>query len=48
MSQDILFDNILITDDIAIAREYSSVTFDLKQKQIDLESVSKLIQFLFL
>lgn len=42
MSQEILFDNFLITDDIEVAREYSSATFDLKKKQIELESVSSL------
>lgn len=40
MSQDILFDNLLITDDFVVAQEWASLTFDLKRKQIDRESVS--------
>lgn len=40
MSKDILFDNLLITDDIIVAQEWASVTYDLKRKQLDLESVS--------
>lgn len=40
MSDNILFDNLLITDDIIVAQEYAAVTYDLKRKQIDLESVS--------
>lgn len=40
MSNNILFDNILITDDFVVADEWAAVTFDLKRKQIDLQSVS--------
>lgn len=43
MSKDILFDNLLITDDIIVAQEWASVTYDLKRKQLDLESVSNSI-----
>lgn len=39
MSSNILFDNLLITDDYVVAAEYAAVTFDLKRKQIELESV---------
>ncbi|XP_055386055.1 calnexin isoform X2 [Condylostylus longicornis] len=35
MSSDILFDNILITDEISLADEYASKTFDLKKKYLD-------------
>lgn len=47
MSQDILFDNLLITDDIIVAQEWAALTFDLKRKQIDLESVSNLFLIIF-
>lgn len=40
MSSDILFDNIIITDDVAIADAYAEKTFDLKRKYINKESVS--------
>lgn len=40
MSNDILFDNIIITDDLEIADEYAFRTFDLKRKYISKESVS--------
>lgn len=39
MSDNILFDNMLITDDIVVAQEVAAVTFDLKRKQMDLDSV---------
>lgn len=40
MSSNILFDNLLITDDFIVADEWAAVTYDLKRKQIDLQSVS--------
>ena len=40
MSSDILFDNLIITDDLDIAIDYASKTFDIKRKYIDKESVS--------
>lgn len=46
MSSDILFDNLLITDDIALADEWAAVTFDLKRKQIDKESESFLAKII--
>lgn len=45
MSKDILFDNLLITDDIIVAEEWAALTYDLKRKQIDLESVSNSMKF---
>lgn len=39
MSDNILFDNLLITDDIVVAQEIAAVTFDLKRKQMDIDSV---------
>lgn len=40
MSNNILFDNFLITDDVDVAEEWAAVTYGLKRKQIDLEAVS--------
>ena len=40
MSSDILFDNIIITDDIEVADAWAAKTFALKRKQLDKESVS--------
>jgi calnexin len=37
MSDNILFDNILITDDVAVAEEWAADTFDLKMNLIDKE-----------
>ncbi|KAL5290166.1 CANX family protein [Megaselia abdita] len=48
MSNDILFDNIIITDDVIVANEYAEKTFDLKRKYINKESesvVTKLINY---
>lgn len=42
MSQDILFDNLLVTDDYVVAEEWTSMTYELKRQQIDKEAVSKL------
>ncbi|XP_037945089.1 calnexin isoform X2 [Teleopsis dalmanni] len=38
MSSDILFDNLLLTDDIAAALNFAEQTFNLKRKYIDKES----------
>ncbi|XP_059219383.1 calnexin isoform X2 [Stomoxys calcitrans] len=38
MSNEILFDNLIITDDLDVAIDYSSKTFDLKRKFIAKES----------
>ncbi|XP_058986683.1 calnexin isoform X2 [Musca domestica] len=38
MSNEILFDNIIITDDLDVAIDYAAKTFDLKRKYIDKES----------
>ncbi|XP_067618849.1 calnexin isoform X2 [Eurosta solidaginis] len=38
MSDNILFDNIIIADDIEAAREFAAMTFDIKRKYIDKES----------
>lgn len=40
MSGDILFDNLVISDDLEAVREWAAKTFDLKQKQIDKQAVS--------
>lgn len=40
MSPAILFDNILITDSMAVADEYAAATYDLKKRKIDADSVS--------
>lgn len=40
MSSNILFDNLLITDDHVVAEEWAAVTYDLKRQQIDLQAVS--------
>ncbi|XP_065372441.1 calnexin [Calliphora vicina] len=38
MSSDILFDNLIITDDVEVATDYAIKTFDIKRKFIDKES----------
>ncbi|XP_055682566.1 calnexin-like isoform X4 [Lutzomyia longipalpis] len=38
MSSDILFDNIIITDDTVAADQWAAQTYDLKRKQIDREA----------
>lgn len=43
MSPNILFDNLIITDDLGVAEVYAGKTFDLKRKKIDKDSVSILI-----
>lgn len=40
MSNNILFDNLIITDDETIADDWAAQTYDLKKKQIDKEAVS--------
>lgn len=40
MSSDILFDNIIITDDESHALEWAQQTFDLKKKHLDNQAVS--------
>lgn len=45
MSNDILFDNIIITDDVEVANDYAEKTFDLKRKYINKESVSMIYSF---
>lgn len=41
MSGDILFDNLVISDDESVVREWAAQTFDLKRKQLDRQSVSQ-------
>ncbi|KPU72908.1 uncharacterized protein Dana_GF22893, isoform C [Drosophila ananassae] len=38
MSSDILFDNLIITDDVDVAREFAANSFDIKRRYIDRES----------
>ncbi|XP_053947124.1 calnexin isoform X1 [Anastrepha ludens] len=38
MSDNILFDNLIIADDIELAKEFAAKTFDIKRKYIDKES----------
>ncbi|XP_036323040.1 calnexin [Rhagoletis pomonella] len=38
MSDNILFDNLIIVDDIELARDFAAKTFDIKRKYIDKES----------
>lgn len=48
MSSDILFDNMIITDDEAVAKDWAAQTFDLKRKLIDREAetfVSRVMKF---
>lgn len=40
MSGDILFDNLVISDDESVVRDWAAQTYDLKRKQIDRQSVS--------
>jgi len=49
MSSDILFDNLIVTDDINVAMEFASRSFDLKKKHIAKESdtfLSKIYSFM--
>lgn len=48
MSSDILFDNIILTDDEEVAKEWAAQTYDLKRKIIDREAeslVSRILNF---
>uniref|UniRef100_A0A1B0CQP7 Putative calnexin n=1 Tax=Lutzomyia longipalpis TaxID=7200 RepID=A0A1B0CQP7_LUTLO len=48
MSSDILFDNIIITDDTVAADQWAAQTYDLKRKQIDREAetlVTRLVNY---
>ncbi|XP_034130437.1 calnexin-like isoform X2 [Drosophila guanche] len=38
MSSDILFDNLIVTDDVAVARDFAAMSFDIKRRYIDRES----------
>lgn len=40
MSNEILFDNLIVTDDVAVARDFAANSFDIKRRYIDRESVS--------
>lgn len=40
MSKDILFDNIIITEDLTIVEKWASDTFDKKRLKISKDSVS--------
>lgn len=40
MSKDILFDNIIITEEITIAEKWAGDTFDKKRQKIAKDSVS--------
>ncbi|XP_020811300.1 calnexin isoform X1 [Drosophila serrata] len=40
MSSDILFDNLIITDDVEVARDFAANSFDIKRRYIDRESDS--------
>ncbi|XP_016952796.1 calnexin isoform X1 [Drosophila biarmipes] len=40
MSSDILFDNLIITDDVEVARDFAANSFDIKRRYIDRESGS--------
>ncbi|KMZ09451.1 LOW QUALITY PROTEIN: calnexin [Drosophila simulans] len=37
MSSDIFFDNLIITDDVEVARDFAANSFDIKRRYIDLE-----------
>lgn len=40
MSPDILFDNIIVTDDELVAKKWAEDTFDLRKQRIAIDSVS--------
>lgn len=40
MSPDILFDNVIVTDDESVAKKWAEDTFDLRKQRIAIESVS--------
>lgn len=37
----LLFDNLIVTDDVAVAEQWAKATFDLKRAKISRDSVSK-------
>ncbi|XP_039960013.1 calnexin isoform X1 [Bactrocera tryoni] len=48
MSDSILFDNLIVADDIELARDFAAKTFDIKRKYIDKESetfFNKIVSF---
>lgn len=40
MSPMLLFDNLIVTDDVAVAEQWAKATFDLKRAKISRDSVS--------
>lgn len=46
MSENILFDNLIIADDEAVVRDWAAQTYDVKRKQIDKQAVSTPLNFL--
>ena len=40
MTDEILFDNIIITDDVELADHWAAQTYDLKRKQMDKDAVN--------
>lgn len=40
MSPDILFDNIIVTDDEIVAQKWAEQTFEVRKQRIAIESVS--------
>lgn len=45
MSGDILFDNIIVTEDEMLADQWAAQTYDLKREKIDTEAVSSHLCF---
>ncbi|XP_014091866.3 calnexin isoform X2 [Bactrocera oleae] len=48
MSDSILFDNLIVADDVELARDFAAKTFDIKRKYIDKESetfFNKIVSF---
>lgn len=48
MSKDILFDNIIITDDILVSEQWAMETFDKKRQKIAKDSVSFILLICFI
>lgn len=44
MSENILFDNIIVTDDSSVAQHWAEQTFDLKRKHLEKQAVSILFR----
>jgi calnexin len=42
MSDNILFDNIIITDSLIVAEQYAADSFDIKRLKLDKQAVSTL------